>query len=460
MAEKGFRASSIYVNLVAQTSKFEKGMQRSRTQLGMLQKEVRNVGVALAGAFSIRYAGSALLESMRGIDSLAKTSRKLGVATENLAGLRFAAEQTGVAISKLDMGLQRMVRRISEASIGKGEAIGALAELGLNPRLLNQMAPDAQFREIARAMEAVGNQADRVRLSFKLFDSEGVALVNTLAAGAEQLDRFKQEAIDAGYAVKEQDALGVEKALDALNRMSKSWEGFKRSVATFAAPTLASLFDSMAEFLREARRTPGYWAQSVNAVMGEVGRPEYREIRRQFDREAGVAVNVERNVRTAPHAPRPPRRLGSRGEISPALPLSEFDQGYRIALAAGLRGVLGTLRDRALRTIGGYRGMAHVLGQQANRFYQTGGIGASLRRTFLGPGGTNEAQPVRSLAALEVGSRAAFSQRVRTSQQRSVEEVQKKQLKEQSETRKAVQGILDQVRSGVALGFANLQGAF
>ena len=52
-------------------------------------------------------------------------------------------------------------------------------------------------------MEAVDTQSDRVRLAFKLFDSEGVSLVNTLALGEEGLRNAAAEAEAFGRSVKD-----------------------------------------------------------------------------------------------------------------------------------------------------------------------------------------------------------------------------------------------------------------
>ena len=124
------------------------------------------------------------------IDSIDKVSKKIGVGAEFLQKLRFASEIAGVEIRTTDMALQRFTRRMAEAKIGTGEALGALTELGVAFFDNQGFARDTEdvFIDVAKALNEVDDDATKLRLAFKLFDSEGVALVNTMS---ELLDQFK-----------------------------------------------------------------------------------------------------------------------------------------------------------------------------------------------------------------------------------------------------------------------------
>lgn len=218
---------------------FKKRSQTMRSQLTKLRPGFLAVGGAVTAAAGAMAALTA--RSFGTIDSLAKASDRLGLTTEALAGLRHAAEQTGVQTSTLDMALQRMTRRISEAAMGTGEARDAIRELGLDAQTLAGMSPDEAFRQIADAMNGVAGQGDRVRLAMRLFDSEGVALVNTLRLGSSGLAGMQAEAQRLGIAVGRDAALGVERANDALDRMRKAFTGAANAIAVQLAPVVESL---------------------------------------------------------------------------------------------------------------------------------------------------------------------------------------------------------------------------
>ncbi len=206
---------------------------------------IRSLVGALFAAFVVGRGIGALFETVEQLDRLAKTADKLGILPERLVELRFAAEQSGVAVNTFDLGLQRMIRRVAEAAAGTGEAQGALKELGLDAQALAEQRPDEIFLAIAEAMQEVEGEGKRVALTFKLFDSEGVALKNTLALGADELARLARQARILGL-VLDRDQLQVITGLsDAVNRMRRAWQGLKQALAVSVAPVLSSLIDDL-----------------------------------------------------------------------------------------------------------------------------------------------------------------------------------------------------------------------
>lgn len=175
------------------------------------------------------------------IDALAKTADKIGVTTTALSGLRHAAELTGVSANTMDMALQRFTRRTAEAAIGTGEAKDALKELGLDARELTQIGTDQAMLRVADAMGQIPAQADKVRLAMKLFDSEGVALVNTLAAGSDGMKEMMVEAEVLGLAVSRIDAAKIEQANDAVTKMQGLSTGLFNQIAVKVAPVMTKL---------------------------------------------------------------------------------------------------------------------------------------------------------------------------------------------------------------------------
>lgn len=223
---------------------------------------------AAAGAAVTAKLVSAGLDS---VDSLAKVSARLGIATEDMASLRLAAEQTGVSTQTLDMAMQRMTRRVAEAAQGMGEAQGALKELGLDAEALNELAPDQVFRAITESMEGVESQSDKVRLAMKLFDSEGVSLVQTMAAGTDGLDEFARQAEVMGLAISNIDAAKVEAANDSMNRVRKQVDGFSQQLAVKFAPILEGVADRFFGIGAEAGGMGTVATKVFNAIIKAAG---------------------------------------------------------------------------------------------------------------------------------------------------------------------------------------------
>lgn len=257
----GIGTLSVWVQ--AHTGKAQKSLSGFRKSLDKTSKAAKSAskvftafGVALGG-LSLAGVAMEIRQTMNEMDALAKTSAKLGIASEKLAGLRHAAEQTGVSISTLDMSLQRMTRRVSEASLGKGEAVDALRELGLNAGVLNRQRPDVVLGKVAEKLNSIENQSDKLRLAMKLFDSEGVALVNTLQLGQDGLSKMIADAKKLRIAPTEAELKKIEAANDAMDRAAKSIKGAFVELTTKLAPTIESAADS---FSRKMTQVVDYWA--------------------------------------------------------------------------------------------------------------------------------------------------------------------------------------------------------
>lgn len=181
---------------------------------GRSEKSLLQMGKTFAAAFvrvqSIRSIIQDFREATKEIDRMAKTSAKLGLTTEALSELEFVAQRSNIATQQLSTGLQRMTRRVAEAAKGTGEAKSAIAELNLDAVKLAELSPDKIFLQIAEAMSKIPDQADRVRLGFKLFDTEGVDLINTMNEGAAGIRRLMRRAQELGKTIGSEGAKEIE----------------------------------------------------------------------------------------------------------------------------------------------------------------------------------------------------------------------------------------------------------
>lgn len=218
----------------------EKKGKRVSSQFADIAKKGAQWATIAGGAAA---AGAALMvkEQLSLIDNTAKVSDKLGIATERLTAMRVQAELTGVGANTLDMGLQRMVRRVAEAAEGTGEAQSALRELNIDAKALAVLSPDKQFAAIADAMEQVDGQSNKVRLAFKIFDSEGVGLVNTMKGGSAAAMEAAEFTEQWGLAINRVDASKIEQANDAMTMVSQASQGFWKQLTVNVSPAITGI---------------------------------------------------------------------------------------------------------------------------------------------------------------------------------------------------------------------------
>ncbi|GGA80804.1 hypothetical protein GCM10011369_23460 [Neiella marina] len=221
---------------------------QSRAQANIAGKAIGGFAAVAAGALAAVYAKQSAF-----IDQQAKTADRLGITTKALTGMQHAAEQTGVSTESLNMGLQRMTRRIGQvAATGKGEAVVALEQLGIAIDDIKGKSPDQQFALIAEKMKDVDDQGKKVFLTQKLFDSEGVKLLNTLDLGADGLQKMIEEAEALGIAFTRIDAAKVEMANDQFDKAQKTLTSFGQQLTVETAPIVGTLSDMFVDATKEA----------------------------------------------------------------------------------------------------------------------------------------------------------------------------------------------------------------
>ena len=239
-------------------SRSSKQMSKSFSQMGQALRAVgrrlAGVGVAVATAGAAFVSFRAVVDGLNAVDGLAKTADRLGLTTEALGGLRFAANQTGVEASLLENSLQRMNRRVAEAAIGGGPAANAIKELGLSAQDLVRQSPDQAFGTIADRLLTVKSTADKTRLAFAFFDTEGGKLLNTIANGSKGLEKYRKEAEALGITISRFDAAQVEAANDALDKVGKTFQAIGQRIAIGVAPLLQFFSD---QIVAAAKNTGG-----------------------------------------------------------------------------------------------------------------------------------------------------------------------------------------------------------
>ena len=253
--------------IISAVDKTKKGFGSVASGLKKVTGAVFSMRTALVGVAGAAGFGLLVKSSLSATDSLAKTASKIGTTTEALSALRYAADITGVATTTMDMALQRFTRRTAEAAKGTGEAKGALQTLGISARELVNMPLDQRMLVLADAFSKQTNESEKLALAFKLFDSEGAALVNTLGLGREGLTELLGEARALGVVMSSDAAQGVEDANDALTKLKSLFKGVTDQTVARLAPaieTLATFFkDKLLASIDKAKGGVEEFAQSI-----------------------------------------------------------------------------------------------------------------------------------------------------------------------------------------------------
>ncbi len=248
-----------------------KGAFSSATRgIKSIAKSIFSMKTALTAVVGATGLALLIKQSIDSTDALAKTAAKIGTTTESLGALQYAAKLTGVETNTLNMAMQRFTRRAAEAAKGTGEAQQALRDLNIDANDLVQMPLDQRMLVLADAFSEVENESEKLALAFKLFDSEGAALVNTLNEGRISLEAMFKDAQTLGIIMSTGAAKGVEAASDSLTKFSLLLRGIRDQITAALAPIIVYLSDLFTQRLKTAiAGTNGSISEFANLLVKE-----------------------------------------------------------------------------------------------------------------------------------------------------------------------------------------------
>ncbi|MET4696943.1 phage tail tape measure C-terminal domain-containing protein [Endozoicomonas lisbonensis] len=263
-------ANNRYSRSTRQTSENTKKDFDLVSQSGeVLKSTMIGVGGAIAGAFAVSSIQSYISVTMEAMDQTGKFAGRIGISTDALQGLRYAAGQAGVGMRDLDTSLQRMTRRVSEVADGTGVAQSALEELGLSATELNKLSPDQQLRAIAEAMRGVTSENDRLRLSVKLFDQGGAGMVNLLAEGSEGLQAMEDRARRVGRVLDAELIANVQDANDAIDDFQSVIGSTAQEMVGQLAPAIKTTAEALTALVMD-ERTAAAAGMATYAMLGRL----------------------------------------------------------------------------------------------------------------------------------------------------------------------------------------------
>tara|TARA_R100000808_G_scaffold23278_1_gene51483 strand:- start:1250 stop:3016 length:1767 start_codon:yes stop_codon:yes gene_type:complete len=246
-------------------SSVSNSLRSMKSAVGSLQGAVLGlIGIGGLGAMVTKLADTA--------DRLGKTSDRLGIATDDLQKLRFSAQKSGVAVSTFDMALQRFTRRVSEVGQGTGVAKEAFEEMGISVRNNDGTLKSntVLLKEVADVLKVTENQSDRVRLAFKLFDSEGVKVVNMLQQGSSAIERTGEQLESVSGIIDDKAIDAFEKFNDRLTIMTSAATGLLAKVVELMVKGFDPFFEDIEKKELPLTEQLGYLVKKIADLKKEL----------------------------------------------------------------------------------------------------------------------------------------------------------------------------------------------
>jgi hypothetical protein len=267
----GLSVGELAVELEAKTQAFGQRLTAAERRLSSFEKRAQTT-TAAAGASFTRLRGSvaglatgfgaivaalgvggvtrAARAAAEELDRIGETADRLGLTTDALQELQFAASGAGVSNEGLASALQFLSRQIGNARTGSGALATILKRT--NPELLQQLTTttdlERQFGLMTRAISGAANQQDALALSAAGFGrGAGAQLATVALTGADAFDRLRERAREAGVVFDEAIVRDAGAAADELELLSRILKANLQRALLSSTPLLVSFSGALAE---------------------------------------------------------------------------------------------------------------------------------------------------------------------------------------------------------------------
>jgi len=232
------------------------GFEADERKVKKFELSVKNLTKGLAALVAGATAASAAAfklatSAARYGDEVAKTSRALGISTDDLQRYRFAFDRVGVSQQEADSALNRFNRTLGQASQGIGKGAQVMNMLGIAIR-----GPDGQMRsmseimpEVITQLRGITNEAQRAAITQELFGRGSANLVANLEGGGEQLKALGREFDALGGGLSGPQALAAEAFTDSMTNMQTAMKSLRLEVGARFMPIFQTLIESFTDFL-------------------------------------------------------------------------------------------------------------------------------------------------------------------------------------------------------------------
>lgn len=488
------KAGGISFGVSMVTGRLAKDVQTARKLLGgfvsSVTKQIFSLKGALVGLGGALAAGkfvNLIKDQFKAVDALGDTAQALNVTSAALAGLGYAADQSGSSQASIEKGLTKLVKSTNDAASGLGTMAGTYRMLGLDAAKLNQLAPDQQFLAVADAISKLDNKQDQLAATQRIFGKGASDLVGVLRLGSEGLREMQTEAGALGIAIDEKSVRGIQRAMDAFNGFKAGVAGIFRSIAVEIAPFIEGVSDKMKGFLAAGEKGKsvgkaigGFIIDAVKMIadtaqkafagllrFAAMGMDFFNQLRSsKFAGQMGISapsvadfqvpLMLKNKAAFLEHEKNLPSTLidkmtaGIKTETA-----AEVDGPVRSAAFDALKGVFdkgkGMLGNIAATPGAMLQGMMDNPIAQAQRAMAFADL-KSMMGSAPEPG-KKISNKIADFNANESGSLAAYQQRIRGKQQfGKAEKIQEKQLDVQEESRDSLKVIAGAFKGFVAEG--------
>ncbi len=247
--------SQLFVELKLSTDNFTKPIRAAQREAKEFEKTLKPmnklaedfgkpliaIGAAVAGAFVVMAKAAANYG-----DELSTAAERTGLTVQELARLKFAAEQQQTSFDGVTTGLKFLSKALFAAGTGSKEQAILFKALGVEVKTSSgAIRPMGDvLADVSERFKTLPDGAEKSALAMKLFGKAGSDLIPFLNTGKAGLKDFGDEAQRMGLVMSDADAKLGREFNDSIKKVESALQGLSLSVSSALLPAFLSLANS------------------------------------------------------------------------------------------------------------------------------------------------------------------------------------------------------------------------
>lgn len=251
---KGLKTA--YAEATAMTSKFshqmKEGLSGVKEHSEGMQESFKSWIAPLAAAATAFYGFHEVMEAFEKSETLANTSKALGVSTDKLQELNYAAGLSGSSAEEMSGALKKMTLFLNNAGQEGSTAADSLSKMGLSIKDLQQMTPDEALKAMSDGLSHIDDQGQKSALMLEIFGRNSGRLTDLLGDGSQKMEELGAEARKLGVVLSSVDIAKQMDAKDAMEKLKATFESLTAHLATKLSPVIKWISDGITEWMSDA----------------------------------------------------------------------------------------------------------------------------------------------------------------------------------------------------------------
>lgn len=275
----------LIIKIGADVADLKKGIAETNRELGGMNKQAKDATAGMTASFSsiqaaaVRMAAvvgvslgvqgfvGSINDSIKSMVDLGRQSKSFGIATNELAKLKFAAEATGVGFEQLTLMFSKLAEGTRAGNLNQTTA--ALMDLGIALRSATtgqaRALPDL-LKDILVAFQKIPEGAKQGQFAIQLFGEQGLKLLPFLLKGPEGIKKLGEELEKLGGAPSKEAIKSADELNETLLKLTASKDAILKKITVGLIPALKTL----AGELEKASKQGSLW-ESVLSLLQSVG---------------------------------------------------------------------------------------------------------------------------------------------------------------------------------------------